>query len=93
MPLERPFLEAQLARLNADRKEHERVRLESFEPGRFVLSFPERQMPEGQCLDQDFTEIQWLLHDTGKVFTNIVGGRKDEDAGRFHIEYEALEWD
>lgn len=93
MPLDRALVEAQLARINAQRRPDEPVRLESYEdPGRFVLSFPDRPMPEGQCLDQDFTEIQWLLHET-KAFTNIVGGRKDEAAGRYLIEYEVMEWD
>lgn len=50
-------------------------------------------MGEGQCIDQDFTEIQWALHERAKVFTSIQSGRLDEDTRRYHIEYDVVEWD
>lgn len=67
--------------------------MESFDGARFRLSFPNRAMPEGQCIDQDFTEIQWALHEDRQVVTSIVGGRHDEAADRYLIDYEVVEWD
>ena len=94
MPLPREVLEANLAKVNASRRADLLVKLESYEPpGRFVLSFPDRAMPEGQCIDQDFTEIQWALHEGHQVTTGIQGGRKDEESGRYYIDYEVIEWD
>ena len=94
MPLPKETLEANLAKVNAARRPDLVVKLESYEPpGKFVLSFPDRAMPEGQCIDQDFTEIQWALHENDKVTTGIQGGRKDEASGRYYIDYEVIEWD
>lgn len=93
MPLPKDVLEAALARLNGTRREEHRVRLESYEPpGRFVLSFPDRPMPEGMCIDQDFSEIQFALLERDRVFTDLRGGRQDEE-GRYLIEYDVVEWD
>jgi hypothetical protein len=70
------------------------VALESYEPpGRFVLSFPDRAMPDGACIDQDFSEIQFLLHDDVGIDTGIQGGRQDPETGRYHMTYEVIEWD
>ena len=94
MPLPRDVLEAQLARLNQARRPEHVVRLVSYEPpGRFVLSFPDRPMPEGACIDQDFTEIQFALHEHAKLFTDLRSGRKDDETDRYLIEYEVVEWD
>jgi len=94
MPLPREVLDAHVAQLNAARRPEECIVIESYEPpGRFVLSFPDRAMPEGECIDQDFSEIQFLLHDKVGVDTGIQGGRLDEDARRYHMIYEVIEWD
>lgn len=93
MPLSKDALEAHVARLNEARRPDERVRVESYEPpGRFVLSFPDRPMPPGQCIDQDFSEIQFALHERDGVFTDLRGGRRDDAEGRYHVEYEVVEW-
>ncbi|GEM_PF-4387355 len=94
MPLERKTLEDEVARLNLGRRPDERVVLEAYEaPGRFTLSFPDRAMPEGQCIDQDFSEIQFMLHDNAGVDTGIQGGRQDPETRRYHMLYEVIEWD
>lgn len=94
MPISRETLEEALARLNAQRKADEQVALAEYAaPGRFVLSFPNRSMPEGQCIDQDFTEIQFDLHERARITTGIQGARQEEASGRFLIEYEVVEWD
>lgn len=94
MPLARDVLEKHVEELNAQRREGEKIRVESYDaPGRFVLSFPDRAMPEGQCIDQDFSEIQFLLHDRVGVDTGIQGGRLDEATQRYHMTYEVVEWD
>jgi hypothetical protein len=94
MPLPKDLLERNLAKVNQARRPDLAIKLESYEPpGRFVLSFPDRAMPEGQCIDQDFSEIQWALHENEKIDTGIQGGRKDEALGRYFIDYEVIEWD
>lgn len=93
MPVDRKAIEESLARVNATRPKDLPATLESFEENRFVLSYPDRAMPDGQCIDQDFSDIQWDLHEHRKVFTNIVGGRQDESSGRYVMEYEVVEWD
>ena len=93
MPVDRATLDAALAQLNKPRRADQQVRVESFDGARFQLSFPNRAMPEGQCIDQDFTEIQWTLHEDDKLTTSIVGGRHDEAADRYFIDYEVVEWD
>ena len=93
MPIEKGVLDAALARVNRGRRNDQLVKLEAHDGARFRLSFPNRAMPEGQCIDQDFTEIQWTLHEDDKVTTSIVGGRHDEGADRYHIDYEVVEWD
>ena len=93
MPLPKETLERALARMNEARRPEHQVRLESYEPpGRFVLSFPDRAMPEGQCIDQDFSEVQFGLHEKEGVFTDLRGGRQDEETRRYLIEYEVVEW-
>ena len=80
--------------LNVARRPEEKIALESYEaPGKFVLSFPDRVLGEGQCIDQDFSEIQFLLHDRVGIDTGIQGGRLDEETQRFHMAYEVIEWD
>lgn len=93
MPLDRPTLETYVAKLNAQRRAELAIRIESFdEKGRFVLSYPDRAMPEGQCIDQDFTDIQFALFEDRDLSTNIVGGeRRDDD--RYHMQYEVVVWD
>lgn len=91
--LDETQVRAHLERMNAARRKDQDVRLESFDGKRFTLSFPNREMPEGQCIDQDFTEVQWALHEQEKVTTGIQGGRLDETDGRYHIVYEVIEWD
>jgi hypothetical protein len=93
VPVEERAVRENLARINAARRPSEAVTLESFTPQRFVLSFPDRAMPEGQCIDQDFSEIQFALLEHDKVYTGIQGGRLDEDARRYFIEYAVTEWD
>ncbi|HET6404684.1 MAG TPA: hypothetical protein VFH78_08555 [Candidatus Thermoplasmatota archaeon] len=94
MPIDRATLEEFVARVNATRPADKPVRIESFDPpGRFVLSYPDRPMPEGQCIDQDFTDIQFALFEARELSTNLVGGAKDEDAGRYVMTYEVVEWD
>jgi hypothetical protein len=93
MPVQRRAVEESLARINAARPADQQVKLESFTPQRFVLSFPDRPMPEGQCIDQDFSEIQFALLEQDKVYTGIQGGRQDEADRRYHIEYAVTEWD
>jgi hypothetical protein len=94
MPITRPMVERHLAALNAARRPDQPVRLESYQdPARFVLSFPNRSMPEGQCIDQDFTDIQFALLESEKVFTGIQNGRLDETSDRYWIEYEEIVWD
>ena len=93
MTLDRPTLETYVAKLNAQRRPELAIRIESFdEKGRFVLSYPDRAMPEGQCIDQDFTDIQFALFEDRDLSTNIVGGeRRDDD--RYHMQYELVVWD
>lgn len=94
MPLDRATLEEVLAAVNAARPSDKPVVLESFEPkGRFVLSYPERALPEGQCIDQDFTDVQFALFEARDVSTNIVGGARDDADGRYRMTYEVVEWD
>lgn len=94
MPLPRDVLEKTLGRINQARRPDEQVSLVSFEPpGRFILSFPDRPMPEGQCIDQDFSEVQFALHETHGLFTDLRSGRRDDDQARYFIEYEVVEWD
>lgn len=93
MPLDQAALDAALARVNQVRRPDQKVALESFEGGRFRLSYPNRAMPEGQCIDQDFTEIQWLLHEKDETVTSIVGGRHDPETDRYVMDYEVVEWD
>ena len=93
MPLDRATVEAFVAKLNAQRRPEHAVRLERWEePARFVLSYPERAMPEGQCIDGDFTDIQFALFEERHVTTNLVGGAKLDDE-RYHMQYELVEWD
>jgi hypothetical protein len=91
MPLPRALLDEHLARLNARRPPTMPARLESVSESGFVLSFPERALPEGECIDSDFSDIQWGLHDAG-VTTQIVSARQD-DEGRYVLTYEVVEWD
>jgi hypothetical protein len=93
MPIDRAVLERNLQRVNGRRKADERVQVEAFSPQRFALSFPDRAMPEGQCIDQDFSEIQFDLLENDGVYTGIQSGRLDEATGRYVIEYEVTEWD
>jgi hypothetical protein len=93
VPIARDVLEENLRRVYGARRPDLAVRVESFAPGRFTLSFPDRPMGEGECIDADFTEIQFALHEHAKIDTGIQGGRRDEDDGRYHIEYAVIEWD
>lgn len=94
MPIDRATVERFVAKLNAARPPALPVRLEEYvAPGRFVLSFPNRPMSEGQCIDQDFSEIQWALHEEARIDTGIQAGRHDAEADRYHITYEVIEWD
>lgn len=93
MPIERSVLEEHVARLNGARRKDQQVEVAAYAPRRFTLSFPNRAMPEGQCIDQDFSEIQFTLHDDAKVDTGIVAGRLDPETDRYFIEYETIEWD
>jgi hypothetical protein len=93
MPVAEHALRESLDRINARRRAGELVTLESYAPQAFVLSFPDRAMPEGQCIDQDFSEIQFLLHDSVGIDTGIQGGRQDPETGRYHMTYEVIEWD
>lgn len=93
MPLPRAALDENLARVNAARPADLAAKLVEADEQKFKLSFPERTMPEGQCIDQDFTEIQWKLHEHANVTTSIIGARLDEDEQRYLVEYEVVEWD
>lgn len=93
MPLDRAALDDALDRVNRPRRPDQRVRVESFDGARFTLSFPNRAMPEGQCIDQDFTEVQWALHEKDALVTSIVGGRHDPETDRYFMDYELVEWD
>lgn len=91
--LDRKTLEEHVAKLNAQKRPEHAIRIEGFDDaGRFLLSYPDRAMPEGQCIDQDFTDIQFALFEAMDVSTNIVGGeRRDDD--RYHMQYEVVVWD
>lgn len=91
--LDRALLESHVARMNATRRKEHAIQLVKHEGPRFTLAFPDREMPEGQCIDQDFTEIQWALHEEDKLTTSIIGGRRDDDEGRYFIDYELVVWD
>lgn len=94
MTLPKEVLDQHVALLNKHRREDERVKLEHYEePGRFTLSFPNRPMVEGECIDQDFTEIQFALHEKHRVDTGIQGGRHDPASDRYFVDYEVIEWD
>ena len=94
MPLDRATLDEFVAKVNAKRRPDQPVKVEAYEPpGAFVLSYPERAMPEGQCIDQDFTDIQFALFEERDLTTNIVGGERREEDGRYHMRYEVVEWD
>ena len=94
MPIDRATLEEFVAKVNAARPADLPVKLEAFEaPGRFTLSYPERALPEGQCIDQDFTDIQFALFEGRDIATNIVGGARDEASGRYVMLYEVVDWD
>jgi len=93
VPLDRATLDEAVARLNKSRRNDQQVKVESFDGARFTLSFPNRAMPEGQCIDQDFTEVQWALHEKDQLVTSIVGGRHDEALDRYFMDYEVVEWD
>lgn len=94
MPIDRETLDAHVASLNERRPRDKPVLVEAFEPpGRFVLSFPNREVGEGECIDQDFTEIQFDLHERAKITTGIQAGRLDEERDRYVMTYEVIEWD
>lgn len=92
MPLEKTALEDTIAALNRERRADHAIRIERYEPpGKFTLSFPDRPMSEGQCIDQDFTAIQFALLETRNVSTDLVSGREAD--GRYLIDYQVVEWD
>ena len=92
MLLDKPAVEEALARMNAQRRPEHAIRLLAYEaPGKFTLSFPDRPMPEGECIDQDFSAIQFLLLDAKGISTDLRGGREAD--GRYVIDYEAIDWD
>lgn len=93
MPLDRAALERVLAQVNQRRRPEQKVRVEDFGEKSFTLAFADRPMPEGQCLDEDFVEIQFALHMQEKVDAGIVGARFDEDLNEYRVEYEVVEWD
>lgn len=94
MPVAREVVEEFVAKLNAQRRPEHAIALERYDaPGTFVLSFANRAMPEGQCIDSDFTDIQFALHEARKIDTQIVGGRLDEERDRYVMTYEVVEWD
>lgn len=93
MPISRETVEEFVAKLNATRRPDHHVKLEEYKaPGEFVLSFPNRPMPPEQCIDQDFSEIQFALHEEKRIDTNIVVGRLLDDE-RYHMRYQVIEWD
>ena len=93
MPVDRATVESYVAKLNASRKPDEHVKLEQFDaPREFLLSYPNRAVPEGACIDQDFTEIQFALFEERKLTTQIGGGELRDD-GRYWMRYEVVEWD
>lgn len=93
MPVDRQILEENLARVNVGRRKEHIIQIAAFSPQRFTLSFANREMPEGQCIDQDFTDIQFALHENAKIDTGIQAGRLDEEKQRYFIDYEVIEWD
>lgn len=94
MPIDRATLETFVAKLNATRRSDHFVRIESFDPpGDFVLSYPDRPMPPEQCIDQDFSEIQFALLDEKQITTGIVAGALNPADERCHMRYQVVEWD
>lgn len=94
MPIARETVEEFVRKLNAQRRPEHAIALESYQaPGAFALSFPNRAMPEGQCIDSDFTDIQFALHEERKIDTQIVAGKLDEDRDRYVMQYEVVEWE
>jgi len=94
--LTRAVLESHVAKLNAARREAEAIVIESYDEagvGAFVLSFPDMQKGEGECLDQDFTLIQWALFEHEDISTSIIGGERNDADERYHMRYEAVDWD
>ena len=92
MSLDRAALEAYVAKLNAARKADEQVKVEDHAEREFVLSYPDRPMPEGACIDSDFTEIQFALFEQKQLTTSIVSGERRDD-GRYWMRYEIVVWD
>lgn len=93
MAIPREALERALAELNRHARPGQEARVVEHEPKRFRLSFFDLPLPEGQCLDQQFVEVQFLLHEREGVDTNLVGARYVEDEGRYVVDYELIEWD
>ncbi len=93
MPLSREALDKNVAQMNAERPKDIPVIVSSADPARFQLSFPDRVLPDGQCIDQDFSAIQWLLQADVNVTTGIIGARLDEETRIYHVDYEVVEWD
>ena len=93
MPIERAQLERVLGRINLEHRPGQEVRLVAFSPKGFTLSFFDLPMPEGSCLDEHFTEVQFALNAQEKVDAGIVGARYDEAERRYLVEYEVIEWD
>lgn len=93
MNLDAARIQEEVAKLNASRRKDQLVRVERIEGDQFTLSFPNRAMPEGQCIDQDFTEIQWAIHEKDQTVTSIVGGRHEPADDRYYIDYELVRWD
>ncbi len=78
--------------LNAKRPEELAIRVAEAKDDEFVLVYPHEDLPEGQCMDERFTEIQWILHDKD-VDAGIHGGEFDEDEQLYRIRYKIIHWD
>lgn len=93
MPLAKEQLARVLAELNAKRSPEHAIEVLRFAPQAFELSFPDVLLGEATCVDEHFTDVQFALSVREKVDTSIVGAKVDEDARRYAVAYEVIEWD
>ncbi len=86
------LVERTVADINAKRRPDLKIQIIEAVGDEFVLAIPHEDLPEGQCMDERFSEIQWILHEQD-VDAGIHGGEFDEDAGAYRVRYKLIHWD
>jgi hypothetical protein len=92
VPIDRTALDDVLARMNEGRGRGERVLATDATPTRFSLAFPDRDLGPGRCIDEEFTEVQFLLKEATGEDTSIEDVKLDESAGAWRVTYGVVVW-